>query len=266
MTAKHNLSRAGQLYYGNGDNAVNHASNDRPGVPIHPLTKVSLGSPIALALNGLIKAATLTALPNSATTLTYTPLTDNVAPLDGTIAPPSTLFMNGADRLVWVLDVPRNITSGVAHASTTVAMSILISGYDVYKQPMTERLTLTASSSSASPVVFDGKKAFKYVASIAITAGASAAANTLNMGWGDVLGLPYALQAKSDLISGSVYLNDALLAAPTVVKADATTATAATGDVRGTVLPASATDGNALTLFARFDPSTNVTQFGVTQA
>jgi hypothetical protein len=265
MAAKHNISRAGQLFYGNGTNAASQHANERPGIPFHPLTKVSLGSPIALALDGLIKAATSTELPNTATK-TYTPATDNVSPLDGAIAAPSTVFLNGTNALVWTLDVPRNITSGIAHASTTIAMSIVINGYDVYKQPMSESLTLTAASSTGTPVVYAGHKAFKYVSSIAITAAADATANTLNVGWGDAIGLPYALPSKSDL--QQVWFNDVLEAtAPTVVVADTTSpATATTGDVRGTLDLNSAMDGSAVAIWARFDPSSNVTQFGVTQA
>jgi hypothetical protein len=262
--SKHLISHASQLFYGDAYNAVAFGTNERTGVPINPLTKVSLGSPIALALDGLVAAATSTELPNAATK-TYTPLTDNVSPLDGAIAAPSTVFMDGADRLVWVLDVARNITSGVAHAGTTIAMSIVIKGYDVYKQPLQETLTLTAASSTGTPVVYAGKKAFKYVSSIAITSAGNATANTLNMGWGDAIGLPYALAGKTDLVQ--TWFNDVLEATvPTVVVADATVpATATTGDVRGTLDLNSAMNGSSVNLWARFDPTSNDTLFGVSQ-
>ena len=262
MTAKHNISRAGQLFYGNGDNAVNHHNNDRPGIPINPLTKVSLGSPVPLSAAAFISAATSTEMPNAGTK-TYTTANDNVSPADGAIAAPSTVFLNGANVLVWVLDVPRNITSINSKAGTTAALTITITGYDVYGAPMSETITSAATLTS---IEADGKKAFKYVYSIAIYSAADATSNSLNVGWGDVLGLPYALQAKSDLINNSVFFNDTVEAtAPTVVKADATTASATTGDVRGTVLLNSATNTVPISLFARFDPSSNLTQFGVTQ-
>ena len=263
MAAKHNISRAGQLFYGNGDNAVNHGLNHRPGVPIAPLTKVSLGSPVPLSTAALVSAATSTELPN-ASTKTYTTATDNTTPLDGAATAPSTVFLNGANVLVWVLDVPRNITSVNTKTGTTAALTITVTGYDVYGVPMTETITSPATSTS---IVADGKKAFKWVYSIAIYSAADATSNTLSIGWGDVLGLPYALTAKSDLLTNSVYFNDVLEAtAPTVVKADATTpATATTGDVRGTVLLASATNTVTIALMARFDPTSNLTQFGVTQ-
>lgn len=263
MASKHHITHASQLYFGDGDKAVAYAANGRPGAPMTPLTKVSLGSPVVFDADGLVKAATSTEMPNNSTK-TYTTATDNTSPLDGAIAAPSTVFLNGADVLVWVLDVPRNITTINADSGTTAALTITINGYDMYKQPMSETIT---SSATATSVVADGLKAFKYIYSFVITSAANATANTLNMGWGDVLGLPYALPLKSDFLTNGTYFNEVLEAtAPTVVKADATTATATTGDVRGTVDLSSATNSSAISVWYATNPASNVALFGVTQA
>jgi len=261
--AKHSISRAAELYFGDAYNAVAYATNGRAGAPITPITKVSLGSPITLDADGIIAAATSTELPN-ATTTTYTGATDGTTPMDGAIAAPSTVFMNGANKTVYVLDVPRNITVAVTHGSSVVAMTILVSGYDEYKMPMSELLTITATGTSKTAA---GAKAFKYVESIALTSAGDSTTNTLNLGWGDVLGLPYKLPAKSDLFTNGTFFNEVLEStAPTVVAGVTTTATTTTGDVRGTVDLNSAMDGSTVSVWYRTDPTSNTTLFGVTQA
>lgn len=263
MAAKHSISRAGSLYFGDAYSAKLFSTNERPGVQFHPITKVSLGSPVTLDANGLVVAATSTELPNAAT-ITYTTATDNTSPLDGAIAAPSTVFLNGANVLVWVLDVPRNITMDVTHGTSIVAMSCTISGYDEYGVPMTETLSVTATGTSKSAA---GKKAFKYIYSYAFTSAGDATTNTVDVGWGDVLGLPFRLAALSDFFTNGTYFNEVLEAtAPTVVKADANTATATTGDVRGTVDLNSAMDGSAVSVWYKADPTSNATLFGVNQA
>lgn len=258
--AKHHISHASELYYGSAYNAKAQANNGRTGVPAHLLTKVSLGSPAVLDADAIIIDATSTELPNAAT-ITYTTATDGTTPLDGAIAAPSTVFLNGANVLVWVLDVPRNITAAVSHASSVAAMTITVSGYDQYGVPMSEALSIAATGTSQTAA---GKKAFKYVYSIAITAAGDATGNTLDLGYGDVLGLPYTLDALSDFFTNGTYFNEVLEStAPTVVKADATSpATTTTGDVRGTVDLNSATDGSAISVWYRANPSS----LGVTQA
>ena len=261
--AKHSISRAAELYFGDAYNAVAFANNGRAGVPINPITKVSLGSPVTLDADGIIAAATSTELPN-AETVTYTGATDGTSPMDGAIAAPSTVFMNGANKTVYVLDVPRNITVAVTHGSSVVAMTILVSGYDQYKMPMSELLTITATGTSKTAA---GTKAFKYVESIDLISAGNAETNTLNLGWGDVLGLPYALAAKSDFFTNGTFFNEVLEStAPTVVAAVTSAATTTTGDVRGTVDLNSAMDGSAVSVWYKTDPSSNTTLFGVTQA
>ena len=258
---QHHLTNATTITYGEAYNAIAYAANGNRGVPVTLLTKVSLGSPVTLDANGLMVDATSTELPN-ATTKTFTTATDNTSPLDGAIAAPSTVFLNGADVLVWSLDVPRNITGVVSHSTTTLAMTVTINGYDVYGAPMSETITFPATATSISVA---GVKAFKYIYSYVIVAAGNATTNTLNLGWGDVLGMPYRLTLKSDLLA--TFFNEVLEAtAPTLVIGDATTATATTGDVRGTIDTNSAMNGSAVSVWSAFNPSTETTLFGVTQA
>jgi len=134
---------------------------------------IDLGAPITLDADGLIKAATSTELPDTET-VTYTIATAGTSPLDGA-------------SQTWVLDAPRNITATVTHDSSVVAMTIKVTGKDVFDVEMYEEMSIAATGTSQTAA---GLKAFKEVTSVAITAAADAEANTLNLGWGDVLGLP----------------------------------------------------------------------------
>jgi hypothetical protein len=243
----HNLSRATTLLRGDGYFSPMEHANGGPGAPIALLTRVNFGAAIASADdNLLIDAATSTELPDAANpgeTVTYTTAGDGSSPFDNADTPVVTTITTstGASASVWPLDAPRNLISVATHNSAVVAMTILITGYDVWGQKMTELHTITAGTTSKTAT---GKKAFKYVESIAITAAEDASANTLKIGSGNVLGLPYALQNKADLVT--LFVNGAL-STMTTVAADATDpATNATGDVRGTVTPGTAPGGNAV--------------------
>lgn len=205
-------------------------------------TKFSLGSPAAVSANALISAATSTELPNNAT-ITYTTATDNTTPLDGAIAAPANVLMKDNQlHLVWSLDIPRNVTAAVSHGSSVVAMTILVSGFDVNKNALSELLTIAATGTSQTAA---GLKAFKYIKSFAIVSAGNATTNTLNVGFGDVLGLPYILAEKSDLLQ--TWFNQVVEATvPTVVVADATAVTTTTGDIRGTIDLNSASNGSAV--------------------
>lgn len=242
MGSKHHFTHADELYYGSGYFPPLFAANERRGVPVHFLTKVSLGSPDAADDDGIVDAATSTELPDTET-VTYTTADDGATPFDNADTPaPSTITTStGASASVWALDVPRALEAKVTHSSAVVAMTILVSGYDVHKQAMSELFTATAGTTSKTAT---GKKAFAYIESIAITAASDAEANTLNLGWIDVLGLPYKAAAKADVVR--VFFNDAIDDSATVVAGVTTTATTTTGDVRGTVDPNSAADGSAV--------------------
>ena len=255
------ISAAGELYFGDVYHPSLFATAGRKGIKLAGVTKQSLGSPATLDADGMIAAATSTELPNAATK-TYTTANDGSSPFDNSATPaPATISTPDGSVSVWTLDVPRNITAAVTHGSSVVAMTITITGYDQYLVKLVETLSITAGTTSKSAA---GKKAFKHISRIAITSASDATTNTLNLGWGDVLGLPFAISAKSDVMQA--WFNDVLeTTAPTVVVADANTATATTGDVRGTIDLNSACDGSAVALYLVANPSNSTTLFGVPQ-
>jgi len=71
-----------------------------------------------------------------------------------------------------------------------------ISGRDYLGQAMKEQLTLSGTT------IQYGKKAFKYIDSMLVAAGA--AGDTCDLGWSDVLGLPYAAQAITGWLEDDV--------------------------------------------------------------
>jgi hypothetical protein len=132
-------------------------------------------------------------------------------------------LLNGATA--GVLDVPRAV---VAAWTGTAVMTVV--GLDVYGKVMTE--------SSASGTSLTGKKAFKSITSVNVSANVTAA----TVGTGDVLGIPVFLPQTGMVLRE---MQDGVTAtAGTLVKGDTATATATTGDVRGTYDPNAAADGS----------------------
>lgn len=219
---RHNITAADQLFYGQSQTPAKFDS--KRGIPMHPVTFVDLGAPLTLDADGLVAAATSTELPNAATK-TYTFATGGTSPLDGA-------------NQTGILDKPRNVTVAVTHDTSVVAMTILVTGKDENNVTMSELLTITATGTSKTAA---GKKAFKTITSIAITSASDATTNTMDLGWGDVLGLPYFLVDKNYVIysmDGAVQTSGTLVAAVTTDPATTTT-----GDVRGTITPATACNG-----------------------
>lgn len=136
--------------------------------------------------------------------------------------------LNGAavTNGVGVLPVARNIVG----AWTNNAI-LTVRGFDQYGTPLTE--TMAAAGTS-----FTGKKAFARVTSVSF----SAAVTGATVGFGDVLGLPFRISGRRDIFAA--YADDtADLASAAVVAADTNTATGTTGDVRGTIDFATASNG-----------------------
>jgi hypothetical protein len=104
---------------------------------------------------------------------------------------------------------------------------------------MVESLSIAATGTSKSAA---GKKAYKWIRSIAFTVAADATANTANVGFADVLGLPFMLPGTGHVLREME--DGSAPTAGTLVKGDAAKATATTGDVRGTYDPNSAADGS----------------------
>lgn len=128
---------------------------------------------------------------------------------------------------VGVADYARNVVITVTHASSVVAMSGVITGYDQYGTLITEDWLVTATGVSKT---FTGAKAFKRITSITEVVVADASANTIIAGDGKVLGLPFKAVIASivkELAIGSIVTNGVLVAA----------STSATADLRGTYTP-----------------------------
>src|SRR5262245_9406659 len=121
----------------------------------------------------------------------------------------------------------RNVTIVLSGAGTP---TVTVRGRDYLGQPVSENFV----AAGATPVV--GKKAFKYVDSISTSAGV--AATTINVGYGNVLGLPYALAKLTD-----EFMDDAAPTAGTIVLASTAAQTITSADPRGSYLPNTVPDG-----------------------
>lgn len=151
-------------------------------------------------------------------------------------------------------DVPRavQILSTAAGDTTQVAT---VFGFDAYGQPMSEAITFNGTTARS------GLKAFRRVTRIAISA---ALAGNASAGSTDVLGLPYAVTSRNYAMTA---WDGAQVTTGTFAAAVTATATTTTGDVRGTFVPPSATNGTRrLTVLLTTNPSSQRTLYGVPQA
>lgn len=164
---------------------------------------VSLGAPIASDADGVVKTQACTASGGLATGINGDLATDDVA----------------------TFDVPRNVV-----AAWTGTAVLTVTGTDEFGEVMVE--------SSASGTSLTGKKAFKTVTGIAVSADVTG----LTVGTSKVLGLPIFLEGTGYVLRE---LEDgAAPTAGTVVAGVTTAATATTGDVRGTYAPNSTPNGS----------------------
>ena len=126
---------------------------------------------------------------------------------------------------VATFDVPRNVVA--AWTNTAV---ITVTGTDEFGNVMVE--------SSGSGTSFTGKKAFKTITKVRVSANVTG----LTVGSGVVLGLPVFLATVVEVLKE--IMDGAAATAGTLVAGDNATATATTGDVRGTLSPNSAPNGS----------------------
>jgi len=185
------------------------------------LTVIDLGAPDVADPNGVCASQAITAA--------------------GTGALAGALASGG----VATFDVPRNVV-----AAWTGTAVLTVTGTDVYGSTVVE--------SSASGTSLAGKKAFKTITAVDVSANVTGA----TVGTGDVIGLPVRLPSLGYVLKE---LQDGAAAtAGTLVAGVTTAATATTGDVRGTYDPNAAADGaKAFLLFAALpDPGDKgVSQF-----
>lgn len=169
------------------------------------LVRVNLGKPITSDSDGAVASQAATAASGLATGI-------NGALASGGVA---------------TFDVPRNVVA--AWTNTAV---LTVTGTDEYGNVIRE--------SSASSTSLTGKKAFKTVTAVSVSADVTG----LTVGTSKVLGLPVFLAGTGEVLRE---LQDgAAPTAGTVVAGDVTTATATTGDVRGTYAPNGTPNGSLL--------------------
>ena len=114
--------------------------------------------------------------------------------------------------------------------------TMALSGWDIYGFPQHETVTLTNAGTATS------KKAFKALAAGGAVPGGTLSGSNVSLGQADTFGLPL-LATGASAIWG--FWNNLILAGTGTFTAAVTTnpATAITGDVRGTFIPGSASDG-----------------------
>ena len=148
----------------------------------------------------------------------------------------------------------------IVSATNDSAATFTIKGYDIYGYPITETVT------GANAGTANGKKAFKYIASI--TPAGTLGGGTVTVGTTDIIGLPL----RSDYVSEcAINMASTWITASTGFTAAVTTdpATATTGDVRGTYTLQTASDGSRRLAIFQTPLVTNIGSttglFGVTQ-
>ena len=162
------------------------------------------------------------------------------------------------------LDLPRAV-SIVSGTGTLTNRNVVVSGYDYYGQPMSESI----ATGTVQSTTVKGKKAFFQISSATISGALGA---TIAIGTTDILGIP--VRVFNVAYIASVKSNSTLAQdAGAFVSADTATATTTTGDVRGTYVPATASDGIVRTVMGILLPgiavgpnATRVGALGVTQA
>lgn len=241
--SEHHLSNADVLAFGK---VLYLPARGKRGIALSPLVFVDLGAPANADADGLINDATGAELPNDGTK-TYTFPAENASPTDEALR-------SGE------LDVPRNIVAAATAGETVVAMTITITGVDCYGARMVEALSIAGG---APPQSATGKKAFAAVTQIDITSASDATGNTLNIGTGNVLGLPFRADANCVLSPRTANAADS----GTFVPADTATPTATTGDVRGTYTPSGTLNGTNKVglLIALNAPSSKTAIYGLSQ-
>ncbi|MCW5586590.1 MAG: hypothetical protein KIS75_10700 [Chromatiales bacterium] len=152
------------------------------------------------------------------------------------------------------LDVARAVS--ITASGNSAAVVFTITGTDIHGIPVVETITGVNANTVA------GKKAFKTITSVHASA---AATGNVSVGDTDVLGLPFRLNRRADLLAQFADATEES-ASSTIVAGVATAATATTGDVRGTINPDTTLDGSvAIYVWMRVDGRTPEALGGVAQ-
>ena len=245
-TINQSVSASSTTMYAHGNIAFDDPSPMDLG--IGPVGRVYVWDimPQALVANNIATAQTT----SSSITLTAGTSVKSVVRQDGTT--------------VLQLDCPRAV-SIVSGTGTLTNRNVTISGYDYYGQAMSEVI----ATGTVQSTTVNGKKAFFQITSATISGALGA---TIAIGTTDILGIPVRVFNAAYIVS--VKSNNTLAQdAGTFVAADTATATTTTGDVRGTYVPATASNGIVRTVMTISLPgiavgpnATRVGALGVTQA
>lgn len=216
------------------------------GLGIGPCGRMYLWDTVPLALGAANIAASQTPTGTSVTLTAGTGITSST---------------NGRGESVLVIDVPRALSVHLASGGT--ARAYTVTGYDYTGQKMSEAITSVANST------VNGKKAFKSVLTIT---GAGGSVQAITIGTTDILGSPVRIPDAGYVLRAG-WDNTLAEDAGTFVAAVATDpSTTTTGDVRGTYVPSSATDGSkrlvmaiGLPALASGPNATRVGGYGVSQ-
>jgi hypothetical protein len=188
------------LYVDAGQEIYSRADDTR--VMTMAPTKISFGTPATADADGAVASQAATAASGLATGINGALAASGVA----------------------TFDVPRNVVA--AWTGTSV---LTVTGTDEFGNVVIE--------SSASGTSFTGKKAFKTVTGISVSADVTG----LTVGTGVVLGLPCFLGDADEILIEQA--NGTTVTNGTFVAGDGLTPTATTGDVRGTYSPFTAPNG-----------------------
>ena len=202
-------------------------------------------APAAIGVGNLVAAANVTngtpmTRAGASTGITLVP-TGGVTVLPSqTLVPAGALVIDGLPQYLGgefgLVDPTRSVARAVSVTGATSGTggTFVVRGYDIYGEPMTENIIATAGATSVS-----GKKAFKFIASVTPS---FTDAHNYSFQTTEIIGLP--LRVDSFAYADIAYINARITANTGFVAADATDpATAITGDVRGTYLLGSASNG-----------------------
>jgi len=191
-------------------------------------------SPMSLGVGPLGRIYNFDVIPqtlvanNIATT--QTPAAAGAIVLTAGTSVSSVIRSNGVSVLQ--LDCPRAVS--ITQVTAGTAVTVTVSGYDYYGQAMTSAI-LTSPGAVVTTL-----KAFYQVSSVSVSAATTTA---ITVGTSDVIGIPIRVIDGGYIVdlgwAGSIVTDTG-----TFVAADTTAiATSATGDVRGTYKPSSASNG-----------------------
>jgi len=141
-------------------------------------------------------------------------------------------------------DVPRNVTT--TSSGNDSATVYTVTGEDDYGNTVVENIA------GGNTATVQGNKAFKKITSISASA---AGTGNISFGYGDKLGFPCFVPGAGNIVRE--ILDNAAATAGTLAAGATGTPTATTGDVRGTYIPNSATNGSRTyeVLLALGDPT-----------